>query len=104
MIKVTIRIIVILLVAAIVSAGLYALVQNGASSARFRPERQFNPSGANNAQVRPEGFRGEGRDFGGSASIGRGLAGIIVTLLQISAITFIVVQFQKAFRSPRRTT
>jgi hypothetical protein len=104
MIKITFRIIIILLAAALVSAGLYALVQNGSSSPATRPESGFNISGANNAlRTQPGGREGGERNFN-NASLGRGLGGMLVTLLQIGAITFVVLQFRKTLSRPRRTT
>lgn len=91
------KILVILLVTALIAGGLYALVQGtganaAAGGAQF--ERQ-NPSGS---AGRLEGFREH--DGGGEASMSRGMGGLLVTLLQIGAITFVVLQIQKALTKP----
>jgi hypothetical protein len=105
MIKIVFRVVIILLVAVLLSAGLFALVQNSSARIGFNNQRQFNPSAnAGASSARPEGFRGEGRDFRGGASLVRGLGGILVGLLQIGAITFVVLQFQKALKTPRSTS
>jgi hypothetical protein len=104
MIKIIFRVVIILLVAILLSAGLFALVQNGSSRIELNARSQFNPSANAAASARPEVFRGEERNFRGAASLARGLGGILVTLLQIGAITFIVLQFQKALKTPRSTS
>jgi hypothetical protein len=87
------KILVILLVTALVAGVLYAVVQSGnVSGAADRP--RLEGSTGNNLPTRPEGFREH--DGETEASLGRGLGGLLVSLLQIGAITFIVLQIQKA--------
>jgi len=103
MLKTIARILVILLVAALVAGGLYALVQNtGASNPGFAARnRSFAPqTGANGAQ-QAGGFRE--RDREGGASLGRGLGGILISLLQIGVIAFIVVQVRNVLSRSRRS-
>ena len=89
------RIILILAVAAIIAGGIYALVQNSSSgtSSDVRPEPQFANQGTTNGS-QPQEFR-EGDRFEGGASIGRGLAGVIGSILKISLITLIVLVVRK---------
>ena len=99
MIKTIGRILVILLVTALVAGGLYALVQgSSANSASASVGRQFDNRTLTAANPGRQGEREHG--FGGGASVGRGLGGLLVTLLQIGAITFIVLQVQKLLSKP----
>jgi len=98
MIRTAGKILVILLVTALVAAGIYALVQAGSANSAAQG-RQFD--GRNTGGLaRPEGFRDGDRGREGGATAGRGLGGLLVTLLQIGAITFIVVQVQKLLTKP----
>jgi len=104
MIKIVFRIIVILLVIALVTAGLYFLVQNNSSNIGLSSERQFNPQQTQDGS-RPAArgnFRGGDHEFENGASLGRGLGGMLVTLFQIAIITLIVVQLQKILGRSRR--
>jgi hypothetical protein len=107
MFKIISRILVILLVAAIVSGGLYALVQSGSagSTETFPPDRQFegrtfdrNPDGT---ITPPDRFREHESES--EFSIGHGLAGMLGTLLKIGVVTLLVLLVQKMLaKSPRR--
>ena len=103
MFKIIGRIIVILLVAALVAGGLYALVQNGSTNGTaFASGRQFQSRNTNGTFVSRDQFGERGGE--GGFSLGRGLGGTLVTLLEIGAITLIVIQVQKVLaKSPRRT-
>jgi hypothetical protein len=93
------RIMIILLVAAIVAGGLYALVQNGsASSTAFTPDRQFANRNTTGTSAPPEQFREHESE--GGFSLGRGLGGILVTALQIGVITVLVLQAQRVLAKP----
>lgn len=103
MFKIIGRILVILLVTALVAGGLYALVQSGSStSTAFASARQFQSSGANGTLVPREQFGERGGE--GRFSLGRGLAGTLVTLLEIGVIALIVIQVQKVLAKPPRQT
>ncbi len=103
MFKIIGRILVILLVAAIVAGGLYALIQNGiTNSIAFAPGRQFQSGDTHGTSVSRDQF--SERDGGGRFSLGRGMGGVWLTLLEIGAITLIVIQVQKVLaKSPRQT-
>jgi hypothetical protein len=102
MFKIIGRIIVILLVAALVAGGLYALVQNGSTnSTAVAPSRQFQSSGTNGTFAPREQFGDRGGED--RFSLGRGVGGTLVTFLEISLITFIVIQVQKVLaKSPQK--
>jgi hypothetical protein len=97
------RISVILLVAALVAVGVYALVQTGnTNSTSFTPDRQFESHNTNGTSIPRDQFGERGGE--GGFSLGRGLGGALATLLKIGAIAFIVIQVQKALaKSPRPT-
>ena len=103
MFKIIGRILVILLVAALVAGGLYALVQNGSTNnTAFASTRQFQSGGTNGTFVPREQFGERGGE--GRFSLGRGLVGTLVTLLEIGVIAFIVIQVQKVLAKPPRQT
>lgn len=95
--KTILRIIVILLVAAIVAGGFSLIVNNtslasGSERGGGQPPAMTNVDGQNMQQARPDG--GEGGD---SASLTRGLPGLLTTLVKITGITIVVLLVQKAF-------
>jgi hypothetical protein len=83
-------ILVILLVAAAISAGTYALVKNNSSS---DAANMTNESGE--MPARPEGGQHEGGEHG--ASFGGGMMGVLTILAKVAGITVIVVLLEKAF-------
>jgi hypothetical protein len=101
MFKIIGRILVILLVAALVAGGLYAFVQNGSTSnTAFTPDRQFASRNTTGTSAPPDRFRE--RESEGEFSLGRGLGGMLVTLLKIGVIAVIVLLAQKALaKNPR---
>lgn len=105
MFKIIFRILVILLVAALVSGGLYALVQySGASNIAERPERQFENQNSGQAGSQPNQFREHGGEHN-AFSLGRGLFGVLGSLLKMGVIVFIVLQVQKLLaKKPRQNT
>jgi hypothetical protein len=107
MFKTTGQILIILLVAALVAGGLYALVQSsGVNSSAVTPDLRFENQLTGQRQPPPEGFRERGGDHDGEGefSLGRGLAGVLGTLLKIGVVTLLVLLVQKMLaRSPRQT-
>jgi hypothetical protein len=103
MLKTIARILIILLVAALVAGGLYALIQNtGANTPGFTERsRSFAPQTGASGSQQPGGFREHDRE--GGASLGRGLGGILISLLQIGVIVFIVVQARNVLSVSRRS-
>jgi hypothetical protein len=103
MFKIIGRILVILLVAVIVAGGLYALVQNGsASSTTLAPDRQFTSRNTNGVSAPPDGSREHESE--GEFSLGRGLGGVLGTLLKMGIVTLLVFLVQKMLaKSPRQT-
>jgi hypothetical protein len=95
------RILLILAIAAIIAGGIYMFVQNsGSSTSNFRSESQFaNPGATTGSQLQQ--FREHDR-FEGGASIGRGFAGVIGNLLEISVITLLVIILRGWLGSARR--
>jgi uncharacterized protein (UPF0333 family) len=107
MLKVTLRLLVILLVIALIGAGIYALVQNsptnsGNPAARGFPGQTVSVASRSSTgqAFSPQRFgeRGEGRF---NFSLGRGLAGALGNSLEILAITLTVILIRKAI-APRR--
>lgn len=87
------RITMILLVTAIVAGGIYVLVQNsGLNNSGSNPERQIGTQNTDGG-TRPEQFRENDRNRG--ASLGRGLGGVLGHIIEIGAITGIVLLVQK---------
>ena len=83
-------ILVILLVAAAISAGTYALVENS------NPSATTNMTSADGEMpTRPEGGNREGGEHG--ASFGGGMMGVLTILAKVAGITAIVVLLEKAF-------
>lgn len=82
----------IVLVVALLTAGVYLLVENGSSGAPAAHAEGSAPAG------QPE-FRGHSHEE--SASLGMGLAGILQKLGVIAFITLAVALVQKVIR-PRR--
>lgn len=88
------RITMILLVAAIVAGGIYAIVQkSGINNSGSSPDNQI---GAQNSAggSQPEQFREH--DGNREASLGRGLGGMLGHMIEIGIITGIVLLIQKA--------
>lgn len=97
------KIIVILLVAALVAGGVYALVQAGsANDTTVSPRDQFKSRETNGTFVPPDGFREH--DSEGEFSLGRGLGGLLVTLLKVGVITLIITQLQRVLSKVPRPT
>jgi hypothetical protein len=95
--KTILRIIVILLIAGIVSGGIYALVQNTILTSSMEAEHGQPP-----AMTDADGqtFQPLERSEGGDehvASLSRGLAGVVGTLVKLTVITIIVLLLQKGF-------
>ncbi len=97
------KVLIVLAIAALVSYGLYGLVQNGSlSNTSFGSEHEFSSINNNDqnlvraaSQTRPdEGFREH--DEGSSIF---GIFGAIGTALQIGLITLIVVSLQKGVKT-----
>lgn len=87
------RIVMILLVAAIIAGGLYALVQNsGMNNSGFNPDRQIGTQNTVGG-TQPQQFRENDRNR--SASLGRGLGGVLGHMIEIGVITGIVLLVQK---------
>ncbi|MCX6066590.1 MAG: hypothetical protein NT121_12675 [Chloroflexi bacterium] len=102
MFKIIFRIIVILLVAALVSGGLYALVQSsGTNNLAERPEHQFENQNAGRTGSQPDQFREHGEERN-AFSFGRGLIGVLGSLLKVGVIVFIVLQVQKMLSKKSR--
>ena len=93
--KTLLRIIVILLLAAIISGG-WSLVANNASLASGMDHEGNRPSitDASGQTLQPT-QRHEGDDHG--ASLSRGLAGVAGTLVKLTAITIVILLLQKGF-------
>ena len=95
--KTILRILVILLIAGIVSGGVYALVENtslmsGVEAERGAPPQMTNADGTSfQPMQRPEG--GEDHD---AASVSRGLGEVGVLLAKITGITIVILLAQKA--------
>lgn len=101
------RLLILILVIGIVTAGLYFLVENGSSStAGFDPRFEGGFDGRDGGGLppgvvqgnRPPRGRFEGDHEGGergALSLGRGLVGIFGNLIQIGVITFLVVGLQR---------
>ena len=93
--KTILRIIAILLVAAVV-AGAFSLAVNNNSAASSTDSAQppaFDSSSGstNQTMIRPEGGDPEG------GSITQGLAGIATTLMKLTGISIVVLVLQKVF-------
>ena len=95
------KIVLILLVAGVVIGAAYAAVQSGTLSisgpggeGRPRPERQFAEN------ERPASGFGD-RDFEarehGEFSLGRGMFGVVGSLVKITVVTLLVLGIQKLF-------
>jgi len=94
------KILVILLVIALIAGGIFGLVQDSSQNSAASAEQSFSRQNTNGSRARPEGFGGHDRQ--NSASLGRRMGGLLVTLLQIGAITFIVLQVQKVLARPSK--
>ncbi len=95
--KTILQILVILLVAAIVAGGVYALVENttlvsSADAGHGQPPAMLNADGTS-AQLME---RGEGGGEHG-ASFTRGMSGLLVTLAKSGVITVFIVLLRKGF-------
>jgi hypothetical protein len=94
--KTILRIVVILLVAGIVSSGIYALA--GGTSLTSSNEAGFGQppamTGADGQSV-PQMREHDGGE--GGASIAGGLGGVLVTLAKLTGITLVVLFAQKVF-------
>jgi hypothetical protein len=90
-------ILVILLVAAAISAGTYALVENNSASTTMQEggTPQTMTSADREMPARPEGGSHEGGEHG--ASFGGGMIGVLSVLAKVAGITAIVILLQKAF-------
>lgn len=114
MFKIIGRTLVILLVSGLIAGGIYLIVQHdpavlglGNRQAGFEGRLRNNSGsiniGATTLQAfagtggQPTRFRGRERDFEGGVSISRGLLGITGNLILFSAITLLVLAFQKVF-------
>lgn len=96
--KTILRILIILLIAGIVSGGVYALVENtslmsSVGAERGAPPQMMNADGTSTQPMqRPEG--GEDHD---AASLSRGIGEVGVLLAKITGITVVILLVQKAF-------
>jgi hypothetical protein len=95
--KIILRIITILLVAAVVAGTLTLIVNNTASATSGPGGEGGQPPSMNstNGQMpaRPEG--GPNGDREGGASIGQGLLQVLVTLAKVAGITVVVLLIEK---------
>jgi hypothetical protein len=102
------RLLILLLVIGVVTAGLYFQVENGGSSnTGFDPRNEGGFDGREGGVLPPSGVlqgnrpshgRFEGEHEGGERgafSFARGFVGIIGNLIQIGVITFLVVGLQR---------
>jgi len=101
--KTILRILVILLVAAAVSGGVYALVENSSLVSSSEAERgappQMTGTDSQSMPTRPEG----GDEH--SASLTRGFGEMLATLAKVSIIAVIILFIQKIpVRNFRRTS
>jgi hypothetical protein len=90
-------IIVILLVAAAISAGIYALVENNSSS-----DAANMTSADGEMPARPEGGNREGGEHG--ASFAGGMMGVLTILAKVAGITAVVILLEKSlafFQKPQ---
>ncbi|GMV65677.1 MAG: hypothetical protein AMXMBFR75_14750 [Candidatus Hinthialibacteria bacterium] len=97
--KTILQILVILLVAAAVSGGVYALVENTSliSSAEAERPQMTNADGTSVQMMeRPEGGDGDG------ASFSRGIGEVGMLLAKITGITIVILLIQKAFERLRK--
>jgi hypothetical protein len=95
MLKISARILIILFVTALLAGGMYALVQfSGATAAAAGPDPRLD---GEQRLPPPEGFRERDGERGGEGdfSLGRGLAGVLGTLLKIGVVTLLVLGAQK---------
>ncbi|MBK6647592.1 MAG: hypothetical protein IPG44_17935 [Anaerolineales bacterium] len=94
--KVILRILVILLVATVVSSGVYALVENTSLVSSNEAERGAPPqmTDTDDASFQPMERPADGDEHG--ASLSRGVGEMGVLLAKISGITIIVLLVQKA--------
>jgi len=101
MLKILGRILMILLVTVIMAGGLYALLQNSSlTPLASGPNDQIQTSGGNF----PPASQFHERDGNSRFSLGRGLGGILVTLLEIGAITMLIQLAQQTLsKSPIQT-
>lgn len=101
--KVILRILVILLIAAAVSGGVYALVENTSLVSSAEAERGAPPpmSNADGASTQPMERPAGGDERG--ASFTRGLSDLLVTLGKLSGITVVILLVQKGFDLLRKT-
>jgi hypothetical protein len=90
--KTILRIILILLVAAIVAGGFYLAANNGTIASNSEGERPAMTD-ANGQTIQP--MDRPDHDEGG-ASLANGLSGVLVTLAKIAGITVVVTLIQKA--------
>lgn len=96
--KIISRIIVILLVAGIVSSGIYALAGSTSLTSGNEADLGPQPSMTNTgSQPMPPMGGHEGGEDG--ASLTRGLSGVLVTLAKLTGITLVVLFAQKVFGS-----
>ncbi len=96
------QIVLVLLAAAVVIGALYLAVQNNVITAPVRggsDGERFEPGGFEGRlappegfEVRPEGGRPDFDEHGrGGASLGRGMAGVLGTLLKLTIVTLLVL-------------
>jgi hypothetical protein len=99
--KTILRIVIILLVAALVAGG-FSLGVNNTSIASDAGEGRQPPAmtSADGQSVQPMA-RPEGGD-GDSASISRGLSGVLTTLAKLTGVSILVLVLQKAFGQIQR--
>jgi hypothetical protein len=96
--KTILNIIVILLVAAIIAGGFYLVVNNTSIASGPGGEGSQPPAmtGADRQTMDQLPTHSEGSD-GGSASFGRGLLEILVTLAKLTGITSVVLLVENGF-------
>ncbi len=98
--KTILRIVIILLIAGIVSGGIYALAQNTSLLSSGETERGQPPAKTSEdgqvAQTMERPERPDGGDEHG-ASLSRGLIGVGGTLGKLTGITILILLVQKAF-------
>jgi len=95
--KTILRIIMILLVAAIVAGAFSLAVNNGSTTAASNDAGQSPTTTSTNGQTFQPITRPEGGDRDGG-SIAGGLGGVLGTLAKITGITILVLAIQKAIR------
>lgn len=98
--KTILKILAILMVAAIVAGGFYLLANNTSLASRRDRDGHQPPAttSADGQSFQLREFHDKGGEHG--ASLSRGLAGVAGTFVKLTVITIIVLLIQKAFNLP----